>query len=130
MVVQFFSNIFSRYTDEAENDADIQQGECLSSLVEENQSGRFVTAREYYCFLMQVRGGLFNNMLFGGRLFQQWVVDTYIKIECMYIKIECMRLDWYSNPANQKLIWAELYQVRQMFSLQNYIPILYYICHD
>ena len=38
MVVQFFSNIFSRYTDEAENDADIQQGECLSSLVEENQS--------------------------------------------------------------------------------------------
>ena len=123
MVVQFFSNIFSRYTDEAENDADIQQGEYLSSLVEENQSGRFVTAREYYCFLMQVRGGLFNNMLFGGRLFQQWAVD-------MYIKIESMRLDWYSNPANQKLIRAELYQVRQMFPLQNYIPILYYICHD
>jgi hypothetical protein len=29
----------------------------------------------------------------------------------MYIKIESMKLDWYSNPENQKLIWAELYQV-------------------
>jgi len=53
---------------------------------------------------MQVRQGLFNILLFGGRLFQQWAVD-------MYIKIESMRLDWYSNPENQKLIWAELYQV-------------------
>jgi len=63
-----------------------------------------VTAREYYCYLMQVREGLFNILLFGGRLFQQWVVD-------MYVKIESMRLDWYSNPDNQKLIRAELYQV-------------------
>jgi hypothetical protein len=29
----------------------------------------------------------------------------------MYIKIESIRLDWYSNPENQKLICAELYQV-------------------
>jgi len=111
-----FLIFFLLYTDEAENDADIQQGEYLSSLVEENQSGKFVTAREYYCFLMQVRKGLFNILLFGGRLFQQWAVD-------MYIKIESMRLDWYSNPANQKLIRAELYQVRQMCSLQNYLRV-------
>lgn len=63
-----------------------------------------MSAREYYCFKLQVRRGLFNILLFGGRLFQQWVVD-------MYIKIESMRLDWYSNPKNQKLIRAELYQV-------------------
>jgi hypothetical protein len=74
--------------------------------VEENQPGKFVTTREYYCFLMQVRKGLFNILLFGGQLFQQWAVD-------MYIKIESMRLDWYSKLANQKLIRAELYQVRQ-----------------
>ena len=106
------------YTDDAEHDADIQQVEYLSSLMEENQSGKFVTAREYYCFLMQVRRGLFNILLFGGRLFQQWAVD-------MYIKIESMRLDWYSNPANQKLIRAELYQVREMLSIQNFIPVHY-----
>jgi len=106
------------YTDDAEHDADIQQVEYLSSLMEENQSGEFVTAREYYCLLMQVRRGLFNILLFGGRLFQQWAVD-------MYIKIESMRLDWYSNPANQKLIRAELYQVREMLSIQIFIPVHY-----
>ena len=106
------------YTNDAEHDADIQQVEYLSSLMEENQSGKFATAREYYCFLMQVRRGLFNILLFGGRLFQQWAVD-------MYIKIESMRLDWYSNPANQKLIRAELYQVREMLSIQIFIPVHY-----
>jgi len=90
--------------EQGEDDTDVQQGENMSTMVEERQSGRFVTAREYYCYLMQVREGLFNILLFGGRLFQQWVVD-------MYIKIESMRLDWYSNPDNQKLIRAELYQV-------------------
>jgi hypothetical protein len=100
-----YTNIeFPFETEHGEDDADVQQGECMSTMVEERQSGRFVTAREYYCFLMQVREGLFNILLFGGRLFQQWVVD-------MYIKIESMRLDWYSNPDNQKLIQAELYQV-------------------
>jgi len=90
--------------EQGEDDTDVQQGENMSTMVEERQSGRFMTIREYYCYLMQVREGLFNILLFGGRLFQQWVVD-------MYVKIESMRLDWYSNPDNQKLIRAELYQV-------------------
>jgi hypothetical protein len=76
----------------------------LGGVADAAQSTRYVTAREYYCFKLQVRRGLFNIILFGGRLFQQWAVD-------MYIKIESMRLDWYSNPDNQKLIRAELYQV-------------------
>ncbi|KAM0911314.1 hypothetical protein ACQ4PT_013546 [Festuca glaucescens] len=73
---------------------------------EENatQSRKFVSAGEYYCFKLQVRKKLFNIILFGGRLFQQWNVD-------MYIKIETMRLDWYSKPANQKAIRTDLYQV-------------------
>jgi len=54
-VLQSFPNNFSCYIDDAENVADIQQGENLGSLMEENQSGKYVTAREYYCFLMQVR---------------------------------------------------------------------------
>uniref|UniRef100_A0ACD6A2F0 Uncharacterized protein n=1 Tax=Avena sativa TaxID=4498 RepID=A0ACD6A2F0_AVESA len=71
--------------------------------VNATQSRKFVSAREYYCFKMQVRKKLFNIILFGGRLFQQWAVD-------MYIKIETMRLDWYSKPENQKVICADLYQ--------------------
>ena len=33
-------------------------------------------------------------MFHGGRLFQQWAVD-------MYVKVDSMRLDWYSKPAQQ-----------------------------
>jgi hypothetical protein len=95
-------NYNENQADEGEND--VQEGEWLSRVADAAQSSRYVTAREYYCFKLQVRRGLFNILLFGGRLFQQWVVD-------MYIKIESMRLDWYSNPENQKLIRAEIYQV-------------------
>jgi len=35
----------------------------------------------------------------------------------MYIKMESMRLDWYSNPKHQKIIRAELYQVRKIYLL-------------
>ena len=96
---------------DGEIDDDIQQRDDINRAAENsNKSSRFVTAREYYCFMMQVRKGLFNIVLFGGRLFQQWAVD-------MYIKIQSMRLDWYSNPANQKLIRAELYQVSKIKSV-------------
>jgi hypothetical protein len=87
-----------------EGDNDVQEGDMLSGVADVAQSTRYLTACEYYCFKLQVRRGIFNIILFGGRLFQQWVVD-------MYIKIESMRVDWYSNPDNQKLIRAELYQV-------------------
>ena len=43
--------------EQGEDDTDVQQGENMSTMVEERQSGRFVTAREYYCYLMQVREG-------------------------------------------------------------------------
>ncbi|XP_062208911.1 uncharacterized protein LOC133910581 [Phragmites australis] len=68
-----------------------------------SESSKHVSAREYYCFKLQIRLGEFNILLHGRRLFQQWVVD-------IYIKIESMRLDWYSKPENQALIRADLYQ--------------------
>ncbi|KAL6873859.1 hypothetical protein ACP4OV_013941 [Aristida adscensionis] len=95
-------NEFENHSDN-EGDNDIQAKDYSNRLIEAAQSVRFVTAREYYCFKLQVRKQLFNILLFGGRLFQQWAVD-------MYIKIESMRLDWYSNPEHQKRIRAELYQ--------------------
>jgi hypothetical protein len=65
-------------------------------------SRNYVSGREYYCYLMQIREGVFNVFFRGD--FQQWVVG-------MYMKIESMRLDWYSNPDNQKIIRADIYQV-------------------
>jgi len=44
-------------------------------------------------------------MFYGGRLFQQWIVD-------IYIKVESMRLDWHSRSENQAIIRADLYQVK------------------
>jgi len=66
--------------------------------------GFHVSAREYYCYLLQIRAGVFVIFFHGGRLFQQWLVD-------MYIKVESMRLDWHARPENQAIICANLYQV-------------------
>ncbi|XP_072148537.1 uncharacterized protein [Setaria viridis] len=67
-----------------------------------DSSGRmWVTMREYYCYKFHVRANIFNPILYGGRLFQQFIVDTYIKIESS-------RLDFIWN--HQKEIRADLYQ--------------------
>jgi hypothetical protein len=50
-----------------------------------------------------MRHNEFNIMFYGGWLFQQWLVD-------MYVKVESMRRDWYSLPKHQKIIQAELYR--------------------
>ena len=65
------------------------------------ESRRYISAREYLCFRLQIREGEFNVMFHGGRIFQQWAVD-------MYVMVESMRLDWYSKSAHQDLIRADL----------------------
>ena len=57
--------------------------------------------REYYCYKFQMRHGIFNTILHGRRLFQQFAVDTYIKLETT-------RLNYILS--NQARIWADLYQ--------------------
>ena len=99
-IVHYFSRLLISHflnrvlDDEEDQEADDDVG----------TSRKFVSAREYYCFKLQVRKRLFNIILFGGRAFQQWAVD-------MYIKMETMRLDFYSKPMNRKLIRVDLYQV-------------------
>ncbi|KAI3515541.1 hypothetical protein L1887_14440 [Cichorium endivia] len=61
-----------------------------------------VSMREYYCYKFQIRPNKSDNvLLFGRRLLQQFVVDTYIKIETGRLQY-CER--------NQDKIRAELYQ--------------------
>ncbi|KAL4583975.1 hypothetical protein LXL04_008563 [Taraxacum kok-saghyz] len=59
-----------------------------------------VSMREYYCYKFQIRPQE-NAILLGKRLLQQFVVDTYIKIETSRL---------YFHEKNQKKIRAELYQ--------------------
>jgi len=60
-----------------------------------------VSVRDYYCYKFQMRLGIFNPILHGKHLFQQFAVDTYVKIESS-------RLDYFHN--NQDQIRADLYQ--------------------
>jgi hypothetical protein len=50
---------------------------------------------------LQIRPGIFNLILYDKHLFQQFVVDTYVKIESS-------RLDFIRN--NQDIVRADLYQ--------------------
>jgi hypothetical protein len=50
----------------------------------------YVSIRDYYCYNFQMRPGIFNPILHGKRLFQQFAVDTYVKIESS-------RLDYFHN---------------------------------
>ena len=59
-----------------------------------------VAMREYYCYKFQIRSND-NVILLGGRLLQQFVVDTYIKIETSRLRF-C--------ELNQTKIRADLYQ--------------------
>ncbi|TVU29842.1 hypothetical protein EJB05_21430 [Eragrostis curvula] len=102
-----------RDKDENEEPADIidpEEGQGNGDIESEQFPGdpdgkntKFVSAREYYCYKLQIRDLEFNILFYGGRLFQQYIVD-------IYIKIETMRLDWFSKPAHQKIIRADLYK--------------------
>ncbi|ONM20919.1 hypothetical protein ZEAMMB73_Zm00001d005363 [Zea mays] len=67
----------------------------------ESPSHLCVFVRDYYCYKFQIRPGVFNPILHGKRLFQQFAVDTYIKIESS-------RLDFIRK--NQDRLRADLYQ--------------------
>ncbi|AQK86929.1 hypothetical protein ZEAMMB73_Zm00001d038566 [Zea mays] len=60
-----------------------------------------VSVRDYYCYRFQIRPSIFNPILHGKRLFQQFAVDTYIKIESS-------RLDFICK--NQDRLRADLYK--------------------
>ncbi|XP_024965894.1 uncharacterized protein LOC112506097 [Cynara cardunculus var. scolymus] len=86
-----------------------RHGVCIDELVNDNEifdedhegGGRkTVTMRDYYCYKFQIRSSN-NVILLGRRLFQQFVVD-------MYIKTETTRLSFIER--NQTKIRSDLYQ--------------------
>jgi len=74
----------------------------FSSVVLDHAKTRtHISCLEYYSYKLQIRTSDKSVLLHAGRLFQQYVVD-------MYVKIETARLYYFRN--NQKQIRAELYQ--------------------
>jgi hypothetical protein len=72
----------------------------VSMLGTDAPSSLWVTMKEYYCYKLHTRPNIFNPILYGRRLLQQFVVDTYIKIESS-------RLDYIFH--HQKELRADLY---------------------
>ncbi|XP_074314232.1 uncharacterized protein LOC141649440 [Silene latifolia] len=66
---------------------------------EDTKADKRISFREYYAYKFQIRPG--NLLIRGGRLFQQFIVD-------MYVKIENTRLDFLR--LNQEAIRQDLYQ--------------------
>ncbi|KAL6639554.1 hypothetical protein ACP70R_023284 [Stipagrostis hirtigluma subsp. patula] len=44
-----------------------------------------VSVRDYYCYKFQMRPGIFNPILYGKRLFQQFAVDTYGLMDSLHV---------------------------------------------
>ena len=65
------------------------------------QSNRRVTRGSYVKYRIGIRSDPYNTFLLGRRLFQQWIVDSYVKIERDHI--EYIR-------RNQKQLRMESYQ--------------------
>ncbi len=61
---------------------------------------KFISAREYYSYMLQTRKKRFNPFLQGERLFQQYILD-------MFCKIQQFELTWIKN--NQGKIRSDLY---------------------
>jgi hypothetical protein len=67
-----------------------------------------VSIHDYYCYKFQIRLRVFNPILHGKRLFQQFVVDTYIKIESSCLDFirknpDRLRADLYQGLADSML---------------------------
>ena len=70
------------------------------------RNGRKITQQQYYSFYMMVRDG--NYLLQGARLFQQYLVDAYCKIEIECLQFlrreqQILRADSYTSLRDSRL---------------------------
>ncbi|XP_074282556.1 uncharacterized protein LOC141607096 [Silene latifolia] len=75
------------------------EAEVANAARRHTKADKRISCREYYAYKFQIKPG--NFLLRGGRIFQQYIVD-------MYVKIENTRLDFLR--LNQDTIRADLYQ--------------------
>ena len=75
----------------------------------QGRNGRKVTQQQYYCFHMMVRDG--NYLLQGARLFQQYLVDAYSKIETeplQFLRREQQTLRAKATRACETACWQQM----------------------
>ena len=63
-----------------------------------------VSCREYYCYKIQIRDEEPNETLYSGRVFQQYIVDQYIKLETQRLDFILFNQDLFRVEAFQGII--------------------------
>lgn len=63
-----------------------------------------ISCREYYCYKFQMRDNEINGVLHSGRLFQQYSVDEFIKIETQRLDFVSCNQDLFRTDPLQGLI--------------------------
>ncbi|XP_069144240.1 uncharacterized protein [Solanum lycopersicum] len=63
-----------------------------------------VSCREYYCYKIQIRDEEPNETLHSGRVFQQYIVDQYIKLETQRLDFILFNQDLFRVEAFQGII--------------------------
>ncbi|KAL6570058.1 hypothetical protein OROMI_014572 [Orobanche minor] len=80
------------------------QSNCSGRDLEANRWKRNnVAAREFYCYLFQIRANDATNILRAGRLVQQYQIDYYVKIETQ-------RLDYFRSEQVQRDLRIESFE--------------------
>lgn len=64
---------------------------------------KFVSCREYYAFILMPRKDVFNQILFAGKLTQQFVIEASLKIEDA-------RLEFFRSEENQTRLRIDTYK--------------------
>ncbi|XP_074298906.1 uncharacterized protein LOC141629882 [Silene latifolia] len=93
------SSLFPLSTTVNEEPESLIEAEVTNAARRHTKADKHISCREYSAYKLEIQPG--NLLLRGGRLFQQFIVD-------MYVKIENTRLDFIR--LNQDTIRADLYQ--------------------
>ncbi|XP_019236509.1 PREDICTED: uncharacterized protein LOC109216777 [Nicotiana attenuata] len=86
-----------------------------------------VSIREYYCYKLQMRNDDEDDVLHTGRLFQQYSVDEYIKLETQRLDFTSFNPDLFRVDMLQGIVDALRFGEREAANIgrQNFLPVTF-----
>ncbi|XP_059442016.1 uncharacterized protein LOC132174366 [Corylus avellana] len=90
-----------------------------------HNTNNYVTMREYYAFRLQERQGEGNTLIYGSRLFQQFVVDAYTCIEGMRLMWDSvMRGDTTPASVGKRIVLPSTFTGSPRYMIENYQDVM------
>lgn len=66
-----------------------------TDILQKGKKQNTIFCREYYCYKLQIRENNENEILHAGRLFQQYLVDQFIKVETQRLDFASLNQDLF-----------------------------------